>query len=44
MIGNMLNTAGFFLAAGVILALLAFAIIRIEKSMKEPRLSEGAAA
>ena len=34
----MLGTAGFFLAAGVILGLLAFAIIRIEKRMKEPRL------
>lgn len=44
MIQDMLGTAGFFLAAGVILALLAFAIIRIEKRMKEPSLAEGAAA
>ena len=44
MIQDMLGTAGFFLAAGVILGLLAFAIIRIEKRMKEPRLAEGAAA
>ena len=44
MIQDMLGTAGFFLAAGVILGLLAFAIIRIEKRMKEPRLPEGAAA
>lgn len=44
MIQDMLGTAGFFLAAGAILGLLAFAIIRIEKRMKEPRLTEGAAA
>ena len=44
MIQDMLGTAGFFLAAGVILGLLAFAIIRIEKRMKEPRLPEGAPA
>ena len=44
MIQDMLGTAGFFLAAGVILGLLALAIIRIEKRMKEPRLPEGAAA
>ena len=44
MIQDMLGTAGFFLAAGVILGLLALAIIRIEKRMKEPRPSEGAAA
>ena len=44
MIQDMLGTAGFFLAAGVILGLLAFAIIRIEKRLKEPRLPEGAAA
>jgi uncharacterized membrane protein len=44
MIQDMLGTAGFFLAAGVILGLLAFAIIRIEKRMKEPRLAQGAAA
>jgi uncharacterized membrane protein len=44
MIQDMLGTAGFFLAAGVILGLLALAIIRIEKRMKEPRLAEGAAA
>jgi uncharacterized membrane protein len=44
MIQDMLGTAGFFLAAGVVLGLLAFAIIRIEKRMKEPRLPEGAAA
>ena len=44
MIQDMLGTAGFFLAAGVILGLLALAIIRIERRMKEPRLSEGAAA
>ena len=41
MIQDMLGTAGFFLAAGVILGLLAFAIIRIEKRMKEPRLPRG---
>ena len=44
MIQDMLGTAGFFLAAGVILGLLALAIIRIEKRMKEPRLPQGAPA
>ena len=44
MIQDMLGTAGFFLAAGLILGLLAFAIIRIEKRMKEPPMSAGAAA
>lgn len=44
MIQDMLGTAGFFLAAGVILGLLALAIIRIEKRMREPGISEGAAA
>ena len=44
MIQDMLGTAGFFLAAGVILGLLAFAIIRIEKRMKEPPMAQGAAA
>ncbi|MCX7304751.1 MAG: DUF2157 domain-containing protein [Hyphomicrobiales bacterium] len=44
MVQDMLGTAGFFLAAGVILGLLAFAIIRIEKRMKAPRLPQGATA
>lgn len=44
MIQDMLGTAGFLLAAGVVLGLLAFAIIRIEKGMKEPRPAGGAAA
>lgn len=44
MIQNMLGTAGFFLAAGFVLGLLAFAIIRIEKRMREPGISEGAGA
>lgn len=44
MIEDMLGTAGFFLAAGVILGLLAFGIIRIEKRMNAPRLPQGAAA
>lgn len=39
MIGTMLGTAGFFLAAGVVLGLMAFAIIRVEK-----RLGAGRAA
>ncbi|THF58238.1 DUF2157 domain-containing protein [Ollibium composti] len=38
---SMLGTAGFFLAAAVILGLLAFIIIRIEKRMK-PAMIEGA--
>jgi len=40
---TMLGTAGFFLAAAVILGLLAFVIIRIEKRLK-PAMAEGAAA
>jgi len=44
MVRNMLGTAGFFLAAGIILGLLAFAILRIEKRMKGPRIPQGAAA
>lgn len=44
MIEGMLGTAGFFLAAGIILGLLALAIIRIEKRMQEPRTLEGASA
>ena len=40
---TMLGTAGFFLAAGVILAVLALFIIRIEKRMKTPAMN-GAAA
>ncbi|MDI6025863.1 DUF2157 domain-containing protein [Corticibacterium sp. UT-5YL-CI-8] len=34
MVGSMAGTAGFFLVAALILALLAFVIIRIEKRMK----------
>ncbi|MER2633912.1 MAG: DUF2157 domain-containing protein, partial [Rhizobiaceae bacterium] len=33
MVGSMLGTAGFFLAAGVALGLMAFLIIRIEKRL-----------
>jgi uncharacterized membrane protein len=33
---TMLGTAGFFLAAAVILAVLAFAIMRIEKRLRPP--------
>lgn len=44
MIEGMLGTAGFFLAAGVILAILAVAIIRIERRMKAPAFPAGAAA
>ena len=40
---SMLDTAGFFLAAAVLLGVLALVIIRIEKRMKNPR-TEGAAA
>lgn len=42
--GTMLGTAGFFLAAGVILGLLAFTVIRIEKRMRDTQAVEGAAA
>ena len=44
MIEGMLGTAGFFLAAGAILGLFAFAIIRIEKRMAGPGTGEGAPA
>ena len=40
----MLDTAGFFLAAAVLLGLLAFVIIRVEKRMNVPEAPEGAAA
>jgi uncharacterized membrane protein len=36
MIEGMLGTAGFFLAAGILLAILAIVIIRIEKRMQAP--------
>ena len=38
----MLDTAGFFLAAAVLLGILALVIIRVEKRMKAP--STGGAA
>ncbi|MEP6566248.1 MAG: DUF2157 domain-containing protein [Mesorhizobium sp.] len=43
MLQSMLDTAGFFLAAAVLLGILALIIIRIEKRMKAPRV-EGANA
>ncbi|TGQ41994.1 DUF2157 domain-containing protein [Mesorhizobium sp. M00.F.Ca.ET.216.01.1.1] len=43
MLQSMLDTAGFFLAAAVLLGILALVIIRIEKRMNAPR-AEGAAA
>jgi uncharacterized membrane protein len=43
MLQSMLDTAGFFLAAAVLLGVLALVIIRIEKRMKAPS-TEGAAA
>ncbi|MCV3208704.1 DUF2157 domain-containing protein [Mesorhizobium sp. YC-39] len=43
MLQSMLDTAGFFLAAAVLLGILAFVIIRIEKRMKAPGV-EGARA
>jgi uncharacterized membrane protein len=39
----MLDTAGFFLAAAVLLGILAVVIIRIEKRMRAPS-TEGAVA
>lgn len=42
-VGTMLGTAGFFLAAAIILGGLAVAIIRIEKRMKTPAAAEAAA-
>ena len=44
MIEDMLGTAGFFLVAGLVVGLLAVAIIRIEKRMRTPDGAEGAAA
>ncbi|PWK65934.1 DUF2157 domain-containing protein [Aminobacter sp. AP02] len=41
-VGSMLGTAGFFFAAAIILAGLAYAIIRIERRMK-PQSPQGAA-
>ncbi|CAN7462495.1 DUF2157 domain-containing protein [Mesorhizobium sp. LjNodule214] len=43
MLRSMLDTAGFFLAAAVLLGILAVVIIQIEKRMKAPR-AEGVAA
>ncbi|RWE56527.1 DUF2157 domain-containing protein [Mesorhizobium sp.] len=43
MLQSMLDTAGFFLAAAVLLGILAFVILRIEKRMRSPS-GEGAAA
>ncbi|TIU03010.1 MAG: DUF2157 domain-containing protein, partial [Mesorhizobium sp.] len=43
MLQSMLDTAGFFLAAAVLLGILALVIIRIEKCMRSPSM-EGAAA
>ena len=43
MLQSMLDTAGFFLAAAVLLGILALVIIRVEKRMKAPS-AEGAAA
>lgn len=40
---SMLGTAGFFLAAAVILGILAAIIIRVEKGMAKPALQGGAA-
>lgn len=44
MVQDMLGTAGFFLAAGVILAILAFLIIRVEKRLAQPHAARGATA
>lgn len=39
LIGSMLGTAGFFLAAGLVLAIIAVAITRIERRMKRARVA-----
>jgi len=44
MIGSMLGTAGFFLVAGVLLGVMAFAIIRIEKRLADPSAMAAGAA
>jgi len=44
MIQGMLGTAGFFLAAGLLLGLMAFAIIRIEKRLAGQDAREGVPA
>lgn len=41
-LGSMIGTAGFFLAAGLILAVLAFVIIRIEKRIAAAAAAAGA--
>ncbi len=41
-VGTMLFTSGFFLAAGALLGLLSFAIIRIEKRLRPPAVGAGA--
>lgn len=43
-LGTMLGTAGLFFASGIVLGLVAFLIIRIEKRMKAEPVSQGAAA
>ncbi|TIT18019.1 MAG: DUF2157 domain-containing protein, partial [Mesorhizobium sp.] len=43
MLQSMLGTAGFFLAAALLLGTMALVIIRVEKRMNTPR-SEGALA
>jgi uncharacterized membrane protein len=40
LLGTMLGTAGFFLAAGLLLALLAWLISRIERRMAAPQVTE----
>lgn len=43
-VGTMLGTAGMFLLAGVALAAVAYLIIRIERRMVGPRVTEGSPA
>jgi len=41
-LGTMLGTAGLFFASGVVLGLVAFIIIRVEKRMRPAKAVEGA--
>lgn len=43
MLGTMLGTAGLFFASGIVLALIAFLIIRVEKRLRPEPAAQGAA-
>jgi uncharacterized membrane protein len=41
-VGTMLGTAGFLLAPGILLAIMAFVVLRLERRLRAPRTVEGA--